>query len=121
MEPRRCLPARGGSVLRLPLAGGRIVKVAGKSGVRYRNARYLADGKNIVVLSTESGETEFWNFPANGLGKGEQWTSDAKVLRWDGVPFAGMDIGWRIATKISSCGSSTPNEAAEKNCAVDGR
>jgi len=75
-----------GEVFTLPVAGGRIVKVAGKSGVRYRNARYLADGKNIVVLSTESGETEFWKFPANGLGKGEQWTSDAKVLRWDGVP-----------------------------------
>lgn len=64
---------------------GRIVEVAGDSSVRYREARYLPDGKSILALSTQSGETEFWKFPANGVGKPEQWTRDAKVLRWDGI------------------------------------
>ncbi len=75
-----------GEVFTLPATTGRIVKVAGNSAVRYRDARYLPDGKSIVALSTASGETEFWKYPANGEGPGEQWTNDAKVLRWDGVP-----------------------------------
>jgi len=75
-----------GEVFTLPATTGRIVKVAGDSSVRFRDARYLPDGKSIVVLSTASGETEFWKYPANGEGPGEQWTHDAKVLRWDGVP-----------------------------------
>lgn len=74
-----------GEVFTLPLRNGRIVKVAANSSVRYREARFLPDGKSILALSTETGETEFWKFPANGEGKPEQWTSDAHVLRWDGV------------------------------------
>ena len=75
-----------GEVFTLPVDSGRIVKVAGNSGVRYREARYLPDGKSIVALSTESGETEFWKYPANGAGPPEQWTNDSKVLRWEGIP-----------------------------------
>lgn len=75
-----------GEVFTMPAKPGRVVRVAGNSGVRYRNARYLPDGKSIVALSTESGETEFWKFPANGVGSPEQWTKDATVLRWEGVP-----------------------------------
>lgn len=74
-----------GEVFTLPLRSGRIVKVAANSAVRFREARFLPDGKNILALSTETGETEFWKFPANGEGKPEQWTHDAHVLRWDGV------------------------------------
>ena len=43
------------------------------------------DGKSIIALSTQTGEAEFWSFPANGVGKPEQWTKDAKVLRTGGV------------------------------------
>jgi len=74
-----------GEVFTLPRKDGRIVKVAGDSSIRYREARYMPDGKSIFALSTETGETEFWKYPANGVGKPEQWTHDAKVLRWDGV------------------------------------
>ncbi len=55
-------------------------------GVRYREARLLPDGKTILALSTQSGETEFWRYPANGEGKPEQLTHGATILRWDGVP-----------------------------------
>ncbi len=76
-----------GEVFTLPAKTGRTIRVAGgDSSLRYRSARFLPDGKSIVALSTASGETEFWKFPANGEGAPEQWTSDAKVLRWDGVP-----------------------------------
>jgi tricorn protease len=75
-----------GEVFTLPAhASGRIVKVAGNSAVRFRDARYMPDGKTIIAVSTESGETEFWKYPTNGVGKPEQLTSNAKVLRWDGV------------------------------------
>ena len=82
---RAVFTARG-EVFTLPAQNGRIVKVAGDSAVRYRDATFLPDGKSIVALSTASGETEFWKFAANGGGAPEQWTHDAKVLRWEGVP-----------------------------------
>lgn len=78
-----------GEVFTIPTAadaGGRLVKVAGDSSIRFRDARYLPDGKNILVLSTKTGETEFWNYPANGLGAPEQLTHGATVLRWEGIP-----------------------------------
>lgn len=75
-----------GAIFMLPAKSGRVVKVAGDSGVRYREARFLPDGKSVVALSTQTGETEFWKFAANGQGDPEQWTHDAKVLRWEGIP-----------------------------------
>lgn len=76
-----------GEVFTLPAGvNGRIVKVAGNSAIRYREARYMPDGKSIVLLSTQTGETEFWKYPANGVGTPEQWTHEDKVLRWEGVP-----------------------------------
>jgi tricorn protease len=80
-----------GEVFTLPAkSGGRIVKVAGNSAVRYREARFLPDGKSVIAISTESGETEFWKYPANGVDdaahKPEQWTNDSKVQRTEGVP-----------------------------------
>lgn len=82
---RAIFTARG-EVFTLPVKSGRIIKVAGDPGVRYREARFLPDGKSVVALSTKSGETEFWKYPANGVGTAEQWTHDSKVLRWDGAP-----------------------------------
>jgi tricorn protease len=75
-----------GEIFTMPAKTGRVIRVAGNSDVRYRAARFLPDGKNVVALSTVSGETEFWKFPANGEGAPEQWTNDAKVLRWEGIP-----------------------------------
>ncbi len=75
-----------GEIFTLPAKAGRIVKVAGEPGVRYRDGRFLPDGKSIVTISTKSGETEFWKYPANGEGAAEQWTNDAKVQRSEGIP-----------------------------------
>lgn len=65
--------------------GARLVEVTRKPGVRYRNAIFTPDGKSVLALSDESGETEWWRFPANGVGSGEQITSGSHVLIMRGV------------------------------------
>lgn len=75
-----------GAVFSIPAKTGRIIQIANESGVRYRDARFMPDSKSIVAVSTATGETEFWNFPANGIGKATQITHDTHVLRTGGVP-----------------------------------
>jgi tricorn protease len=84
---RVVLTARG-QVFVAPVgrAGGRFVEVTRAPGVRYRQARFAPDGKSVLALSDQTGETEWWRLPANGVGAPEQLTGDARVLRWDGVP-----------------------------------
>ncbi|MDE3202223.1 MAG: PD40 domain-containing protein [Acidobacteriota bacterium] len=72
-----------GAVFSIPAEPGRIVSVASESGVRYRDAIFLPGSKQVVALSTKTGETELWNFPANGIGAPTQLTSDAHVQRGD--------------------------------------
>ncbi len=75
-----------GRIFVLPAKTGRLVDVTAHKPGRYREARGMPDGKSLLVLSTESGEVEFWKIPANGVGAGEQLTTGGKVLRWEGVP-----------------------------------
>ncbi len=75
-----------GTVFVAPAGDGRWVRVSRKEGIRNRAARFLGDGKGLMVLSDESGEWEFYRFPADGLGPGEPLTTGAKVLRFDGIP-----------------------------------
>ena len=84
---RVVLTARG-QVFVAPVgpAGGRFVEATRASGVRYRQARFAPDGKSLLALSDQTGETEWWRLPANGVGTPDRVTSDARVLRWDGVP-----------------------------------
>ena len=82
---RIALTARG-QVFVAPAKQGRLVQATRKNGVRYRNARFMPDGKSLVVLSDESGELEFSLIPANGVGKEENLTNDSKVFRYEGVP-----------------------------------
>ena len=64
---------------------GRIVEVASSPGVRYRNAIFAPDGKNVLASSDRSGEVEFWSLPSNGVGEMKQLTRESTVLRWEGV------------------------------------
>jgi tricorn protease len=82
---RVALTARG-ELFVVPVHGGRLVTATRTKLARYRQGRFMPDGKSLLTLSDESGEVEFWTVPANGVGKAEQLTSDATVLRWDGVP-----------------------------------
>jgi len=109
-----------GNVFVAPAADGRWVRVSRKDGVRARAARFLGDGKSLMVLSDETGEWEFHRFAADGLGPAEQLTTGAKVLRFDGVPspdgkwiaFADKDyqlwlfnIGKKALTRIAVSGT----------------
>ena len=82
---RVVLTARG-QVFVAPALQGRMVEATRNKLVRHRNARFAPDGKSVLTLSDESDEVEFWRVPANGVGAATQLTTDARVLRWDGVP-----------------------------------
>jgi len=77
------LTARG-QVFVAPVEPGRFVEVSRKPGVRYREAMFSADGKSVYALSDQSGETEWWKMPANGVGKAEQISSGSTVLTLGG-------------------------------------
>jgi tricorn protease len=82
---RIALTARG-QVFVAPAEQGRLVQATSKSSVRYRDARFMPDGKSLLVLSDESGELEFWRVPANGVGRPEQLTQGGTVFRYEGLP-----------------------------------
>ncbi len=82
---RVVLTARG-EVFTAPAGQGRVARVTHEDGVRYRRARFMPDGKNLMVLSDQSGEVEFWLAPADGVGKLTQLTNNGKILRFDGLP-----------------------------------
>ncbi|HYE60436.1 MAG TPA: S41 family peptidase [Phycisphaerales bacterium] len=92
---RVVLTARG-QVFVAPKGQGRLAEVTRKGGVRYRQARFMPDGKSLVALSDESGEVEVWTLPANGIGKPEQLTTDGTVLRWESEP--SPDGKWLVHT-----------------------
>ncbi|WP_395146145.1 hypothetical protein [Armatimonas sp.] len=57
------LTARG-QIFVVPTAHtARLVEATRKPGVRYREARFLPDGRGLVALSDESGEVEIWKLP----------------------------------------------------------
>lgn len=82
---RIALTARG-EVFVVPREPGRLVHASRADGVRYRDARFSADGEKVLVLSDESGEVEFWNLPRNGAGEKKQLSTGGEVLRWEGIP-----------------------------------
>ncbi len=90
---RVALTARG-RVFTAPRKDGRLVQVTREPGVRYRNARFLRDGKTLLAQSDASGEVEFCLLPANGVGDARAISSDATVFR--GAPVPSPD-GKRIA------------------------
>jgi len=82
---RIAITARG-RIFVAPVKSGRFVGFTNKKDVRYRDATFSADGKNIITLSDESGEFEFVSMPSNAIGTHEKITKDGKVLRFGGLP-----------------------------------
>ncbi|MEQ1827107.1 MAG: S41 family peptidase [Pirellula sp.] len=79
------LTARG-RVFVAPAKHGRLVQASRKQGVRYRDAVFMPNGNQLLALSDESSEVEFWTLSASGLAKPEQMTNDGQILRFTGVP-----------------------------------
>lgn len=77
--------SRGRSFV-IPVESGRVVNLAQKPGVRFRDAVFSADGGEVITLSDESSEFEFVRLPADGLGGSTALTRDGDVLRYEGKP-----------------------------------
>lgn len=82
---RVALTARG-KVFVAPKGDGRLVQTGARTGVRYRDARFLPDGKRLLVLGDATGEVELWTLPADGFGEAQRLTGDGGVLRWEALP-----------------------------------
>ena len=89
-----------GRVFVAPSGPGRLVTASRKPGVRYRDVRFMPDGKSLLALSDASGEFEFATLPGNGVGDEKALTSDGKVLRFDGLP--SPDGKWIVYTDNNS-------------------
>jgi tricorn protease len=92
---RVALTARG-QVFVVPVEDGRLVSVTREPGVRWRQARFLPDGRSLAALGDGSGEVEWWKLPANGVGDPSALTHDGTVLRFDGLP--SPDGKWLAST-----------------------
>jgi tricorn protease len=82
---RLVLTARG-QVFVTPVKNGPVALAAREPGVRYRDARFLPDGKTLVALADRTGEFEFWSFAANASTSPTAISTGAIVTRRDGVP-----------------------------------
>ena len=88
-----------GRVFVIPAKDGRIVQLSRKEGVRYRDAVFSADGKDIIALSDESGEFEFMKIPASGIGEHQALTDDGEILRFRAIP--SPDGKWLAYTDLN--------------------
>ncbi len=79
------LTARG-RVFVVPARQGRLIRSSSKPGVRYRDAIFMPDGDHVLALSDETGELEFVELPATGVGDQRALTADGQILRFAGVP-----------------------------------
>lgn len=75
-----------GRVFVAPIKSGRTVAFTEQKNVRYRDAVFSHDGKNIITLSDESGEFEFVQFAADGSGAIKALTNNGGLLRYQGIP-----------------------------------
>ncbi|MDI1324058.1 MAG: S41 family peptidase [Algoriphagus sp.] len=79
------LTARG-RVFVFPAKEGRTVRLSMKDGVRYRNAVFSSDGKDVLTFSDESGEFEIHQYSGLGLDQGKKLSTDGKTLRFGLLP-----------------------------------
>ncbi|NBC24723.1 MAG: protease [Bacteroidetes bacterium] len=76
-----------GRVFIVPTQSGRTISYTEHGDVvRYRDAVFSHDGKNIISLSDESGELEFVQFPVDEVGEIKPLTKDGEMLRYQGIP-----------------------------------
>ncbi|MBI2566503.1 MAG: PD40 domain-containing protein [Candidatus Schekmanbacteria bacterium] len=79
------LTARG-RILVAPVRSGRVVHWSHEPGVRFAEAVFMPDGKEILALSDRTGEMELVTRPADGTGAERALSSDGSVQRFGGSP-----------------------------------
>jgi tricorn protease len=79
------LTARG-RVFVAPAKSGRLVRVSADEGVRYRDAVFSPDGARVIALSDATGELEFVDLPADGVGEARTLTRGGTILRFQAEP-----------------------------------
>jgi tricorn protease len=85
-DGKRIVITARGRVFVAPVDTGRFVEFTDKKNVRLNDAVFSADGKELYMLSDESGEFEFISLPSNGIGSQKNITKDGTVVRHSGVP-----------------------------------
>ena len=93
------------------------MKVAGDAGVRYREARYMPDGKSIVALSTADGRDGVLEVPGQ-----RRRQSRAVDPRREGAALGRRAsprtaTGWPTGTRTRSSGSTTSSLPKDKRIA----
>ncbi|WP_235292973.1 S41 family peptidase [Portibacter lacus] len=69
-----------------PVKGGRFVEFTKRKNVRYRDAVFSENGDKVIALSDQTGEFEFVELPADGIGAEKMLTTDGALLRYEGNP-----------------------------------
>ena len=79
------VPVSQGAVTQGAAKGAPVTLAARAAGVRYREARFLPDGRSLIALADPTGEFEFWTFPADASAPPRPVTTGSTVTRRDGV------------------------------------
>lgn len=114
------LTARG-RVFVFPANQGRSLRLSQKDGVRYRDAVFSPDGKDILTFSDESGEFEIHQYSGLGLDQGKKLTSDGTTLRFgllpspDGKKLAYYDLDNMLWIQDLSTGKKTKATATDED------
>lgn len=82
----RLLLTSRGQVFVTATRKGPVTVVAREPGVRYRDARFMPDGRTIVALSDRTGEVEVWTAPIDGSTPARAVTTGATVTRREAWP-----------------------------------
>ncbi|MCR9294288.1 MAG: S41 family peptidase [bacterium] len=69
-----------------PAKQGRWVHVQRQPGLRFRDTRYLPQSEELLALSDESDEFEFWRIPPRDVEQASQLTSGDAILKRTGFP-----------------------------------
>ncbi len=85
-EGDRVVMTARGQVFVAPATQGRFVQATREPRVRFRQARFLPDGKSLLAFSDRTAELELEKIPANGVGEPEPLTRDGQVFRMDPQP-----------------------------------
>lgn len=93
------LTARG-RVFVFPAKEGRMLRLSRKDGVRYRDAVFTTDSKDILTFSDESGEFEIHQYSGLGLDQGKQLTDNGTTLRFNLTP--SPDGKWLAWTDLNN-------------------